>query len=582
MGTAGDRTGYKVFSINTTIRNPARNYDFLKVFERFDGIENTDTNLYLYYFDLIKNGIYKSIKVPNSIKVKWDNNLELSSSEVKAIIDNNPQAPGLKGRVMTQLRALKDQSLLFFEDTDKRSIKKIFISKLGKELLQHPENAQTIYTKIMLSMHAKNPCRTTMMNESIPFLNTLFTIREVNRIWKDLGNEPKGILMHEFGAFVLSMTDCNYKQTARDIINYRNKFKFEINQNYIEEYLKNKNILPFTFESIKRDYPDEVYRKFEMTGLITRHGKFNYVYINFSNYNIEKVNTILNDYNNYSFQEFNTQKEYFEFQEQTYIPWENNDIIRRQILEAKAKPLSVSLDPYKSLDEKENYLDTLFYNSALAKAVDKIELKSIYRELLILSGTCKEKSKYESISEPLRLEYLLALLLGKLYGTKGLVSNIIYNEEGLPLHCAVGGKCDISYHDVNGSYILEPTMQTGKNQQLNSETTNIVRHSKQEESKTGISYRVLMVAPRIHADVIDFFKYKIATDNAKILSLSIDKTVDLFNMSPSILKLNNQYDIEMLILTSSSNQEYADEVNSFRFDLKDVDVSKIHQTEATN
>ena len=41
MGTAGDRTGYKVFSINTTIRNPARNYDFLKVFERFDGIENT-------------------------------------------------------------------------------------------------------------------------------------------------------------------------------------------------------------------------------------------------------------------------------------------------------------------------------------------------------------------------------------------------------------------------------------------------------------------------------------------------------------------------------------------------------------
>lgn len=53
-------------------------------------------------------------------------------------------------------------------------------------------------------------------------------------------------------------------------------------------------------------------------------------------------------------------------------------------------------------------------------------------------------------------------------------------------------------------------------------------------------------------------------------------------MSPSILKLNNQYDIEMLILTSSSNQEYADELNSFRFDLKDVDVSKIHQTEATN
>lgn len=32
-----------------------------------------------------------------------------------------------------------------------------------------------------------------------------------------------------------------------------------------------------------------------------------------------------------------------------------------------------------------------------------------------------EKSKYEHISEPLRLEYLLTLLIGKKYGLKGLV-----------------------------------------------------------------------------------------------------------------------------------------------------------------
>lgn len=569
MGTAGDRTGYKIFSINTTIRNPGRNYDFLKVFQKFDGIENTDSNLYLYFFDLIKEGIYKSIKVSNAVKIKWENDIALTPADVDEIIISNPQATGLKGRVMTHLRALKDQSLIKFVDTENKKIKRIYLSKLGIDLLKHPENAQTIYTKIMLSMHAKNPCRSSLLNESLPFLNTIFVINEVNKLWENLGNKPKGILMHEFGAFVLSMKDCNYQKAAREIINYRNLFKFEINKDYIQQYLRSENILPFAFKSVVKDYPDEVYRKFEMTGLVTRHGKFNYIYIDFSKYNKEKVNSILNDYRNYSFKNFLNQDDYYAFQENTYVPWEKNDVVRRQIVDAKARALSVSLNPQMPLEEKERYLDNLFYNSALSKAVEKIEIKQINKELMILSGSCKEKSKYEGISEPLRLEYLLALLMGKIYGTKGLVSNIIYSEDGLPLHCAVGGKCDISYHDENGSYILEPTMQTGKNQQLNSETTNIVRHAKDEENKTGISYRVIMIAPRIHADVVDYFKYKIMTSNARIIPLTVDKSIGLFNMSPTIDDLNNQYDLELCLLTASSNDEYADEINKFKFDLND-------------
>ena len=37
MGTSGNRPGYKVFSISTTIRNPKRNADFLTAFQAFDG-----------------------------------------------------------------------------------------------------------------------------------------------------------------------------------------------------------------------------------------------------------------------------------------------------------------------------------------------------------------------------------------------------------------------------------------------------------------------------------------------------------------------------------------------------------------
>ncbi len=71
-------------------------------------------------------------------------------------------------------------------------------------------------------------------------------------------------------------------------------------------------------------------------------------------------------------------------------------------------------------------------------------------------------------------------------------------------------------------------MLRSKDQILNSETTNIVRHLKDEKIKyPNIEFRVFMVAPKVHSDVADFFRYKAETDNAKILPLTINKTADL-------------------------------------------------------
>ena len=177
--------------------------------------------------------------------------------------------------------------------------------------------------------------------------------------------------------------------------------------------------------------------------------------------------------------------------------------------------------------QQEELLDRFFYNKTLENAVEKYDYKLINKELLILSGTIKEKSKFDDISEPLRLEYLLALLIGKRYGTKGLVSNIIYNEDGAPLHFAPAGKCDIIFHHVDGSFILEPTMQRGKNQILNNETANVARHVKEETQDTGIEYRAMMIAPYVHPDVASFFQFKASKDKVKIAPLNIDRVVGL-------------------------------------------------------
>lgn len=568
MGTSGARIGYKIFSINTTIRNPKRNFDFLEAFSKYDGKVMNNANLYNLFFDLVKKGIYKFTNVPQNVKYKIELGLELTPNEVNDAIKDNPQATGLNGRVMTQLRALKDLSLLVFEDGGNRKLDRVIkISKLGHDLLNNPVNATNIYTKIMLGIHANNPCRVKQLNEARPFLNTLFVIDEVNSMWKKLGNEPKGILLHEFSVFVLSMKNCDYKKAAKDIIAYRNEFKYEINKKYLCDYLNANDVLPLEWKSAIRDYPDEVFRKFEMTGLLVKHGKSPYTYINFSQYNKSKIESILEDYKNYKFVKFNSVEEYYEFQQNIILPWESSDIVKKQIIKAKASVLNITLDSTLTLEQQEAYLDRIFFNQALSKAVDRYEEKDILKELLILSGRESGKSLFDDISEPLRLEYLLALAMGKKYGTKGLISNIIYNEDGLPLHCAPSSKCDVIYHDEQGSYILEPTMQRGRTSQMNSETTNIVRHVKDEEKRTGLSYRVAMVAPYVHPDVVDFFQYKHNRENVKIVSISIDWIANLFNISATIPDLNDNYDKTLQQSEILDNNEFSDFINSYKCDL---------------
>ena len=183
MGTSGARKGYKIFSINTTIRNPKRNTDFLIAFKKFNGKLMDDNNLYLYLFELVKKGIYQFTNVSEAIKNKIEADIELTPQEVITAIKDNPQATGLSGRVMTQLRSLKDQGFLIFKKSGKKYY--ITISKLGNELIENKIDASIVYTKALIGMHSNNPCRTSLLNKSIPFLNTIFVINDVNKKWKE-------------------------------------------------------------------------------------------------------------------------------------------------------------------------------------------------------------------------------------------------------------------------------------------------------------------------------------------------------------------------------------------------------------
>ena len=91
MGTSGNRNGYKVFSINTTVRNPQRNIEFLRYFRKFNGFVFDEKIKNLYFVELVKNGVYTFRNLSPIIKEKLLNRAEKYTKEIEPEMKNIKQ-----------------------------------------------------------------------------------------------------------------------------------------------------------------------------------------------------------------------------------------------------------------------------------------------------------------------------------------------------------------------------------------------------------------------------------------------------------------------------------------------------------
>ena len=554
MGTAGNRPGFKVYSISTTIRNPRRNTEFLEVLRDFNKKELTSNIKEEIYFELIRRGIYQVNNLNNNIKEKYEENILLTDSEILEIAKNNPQKTGNQGRLMTQIRALKDTGLLTL--TGKRNFPQMEISHLGQKLLNH-DNIENVYSKAMIGLHAKNPQRKTIYNESRPFLNLLFVINELN---KKIENN-KGILWHEFAFFVLPMKDCNYKKATEEIIKYRNLYEKERNKEYLENYIYNIiGVNKIKFNSILKDYADDVYRKFNMTGLIYSHGFGEKIYISFTPYYREKVKTILEEYKDYKFHNFNTTNEYMEYLNNINLPWENSDEIKKKIIENQKETLNVEVDSKDTLDTQMEKLNNIYNKRVFDHYVENIKKEKIIKELIFLSRNKNEKSEFDDIPRSVRLEWLIAMLTAKIYGTQYVNPNLILDTNGIPKSFAPGGKADIEFNTEDLYCLIEVTLMRDYKQQLNSETTSIADHL--NELNVNKNKCSLLIAPFIHHRVAKFFQFTNMTEDTTIVASTIEHYINSIksNTCPKdfLLFIKNLKNL----LSSNKDKEYCDSINS--------------------
>ena len=550
---------YKVFSFSTTIRNPQRNSVFLECLNKFNGLVFDSKNSRLYFEELVKNGIYKLSNIPSKINEKLINDDILSDLEFEELLKLNPQISSeekINFRIRTQLKALESQGFLIFSGDKNKPI--ITMTNLAFELINRKSYITDIYSKIMIGLHSKNPSRKTTLNKARVFLNAIFVIDLLKKEWEKLGNEAKGILKYEFKSFVLGMKDCDYKKCVKDILEYRKNYGLKENEKYISDYLFNKlGLKKIKYDSLN-DYADEVFRKFEMTGLLIARGKFKHIYYDFSNFNSKKIESLLEAYKDYDFKEFSNIEEYINFLDNIKLPWLDSDKVRKEVIKQKAKSLNITLkdSDFENLNILEESLNQKFYNKALQSAILQSDIKELLEELKILASLSNSKSKYD-IPEPLRLEYLLALILGKKYGITKLYSNLIYNENGIPLSYAPAGKIDLEYND----FLFEATMIKNRNQQLNSETTSIARHMKESQDKRQEYLRTMLIAPYIHWDVALFFKFCAKEFESKIAPITIAKFIELIEKSPNFIDFQINFDKFVKRLLNEKTQNYIDSIN---------------------
>lgn len=533
-GRSGNNPGVKVFSISTTIRNPKRNIEFLEVLEPFNGKLLNNTLKEEIYVELIKQGIYRLNNLDNIILEKYKNNVELTEQEIEAAIIDNPQKTGVPGRLMTQIRALKDTGFVALPGKGRK--KTLEITPLGMDLV-NGKNTESVYSKAMIGMHANNPGRAAMHNRSRPFLNTLFVIDKINKHY----NNNKGILWHEFAIFILSMNDCNYSDIADKIIAYREVYKTKPNMDYFEKYLfEELQVVKVLPKTILDDYADDVFRKFDMTGLLNVSGFGESKYIRFSEYNFEKVNSVLKEHSNYKFNDFETLDDYNDFLYEVNLPWEQSDEVKEHIIKIQKELLGVDLNENASLDQQLDQLDHVYNQKIFRETVYDFENELIKNELLILTAKGKEKSKFNDIPEPVRLEWLIALLTAQKFGFEYVKPNLSLDEKGIPKSFAAGGLADIEFMNEDMHCLIEVTLMRDYRQQINSETTSISDHLR--DLDTDKEKCSMLVAPRIHNRVAEFFRFVTLNDNLMILALTIETFISIIDSSTTAKGFKNQID----------------------------------------
>lgn len=487
---------YKPLLFTTTLRNPERLKWFLGVLKDYDGQILTNALAKKISGEIIRNGLYRPSNLSNSIKNKIIAKELLTDNEIAKILKDNPQNhkeagfdKGWPSRFDTWFKIAKELGFVFYKNGEK-----IRFSEIGLKLVdnEHPEFEQQAFLNAFVKYQSNSPFRR-VLNENVPLILLLEVISKLN---KDKDFNGSGISKLEL-PLVIFWKNNDSEELYKLIKKIRKRHGYnpswEVIIDICLKQIMEGRFKKFNSKSIMVDYPDEFIRKMRLTGLVSIRGGGRFIDINKNEQ--KKVDYAIANYSQYK--KYDTEEEYFEYMSR----------IDKNLISFVSKPIS--------LVESDKYL---------VKWSNIYSWDKIKEEMINLSKKRLTKDdilKY--LSNPIRLEFLVALAVKSKFPKVRVIPNYPYDDEGLPTATAagIGDKGDIEcYEDING-ILIEVTMSEGRTQTV-MEVWPITRHL-EEFNKSSNNSMCYFIAPTIFKDSERQIEYVKAKEKLYILPKTIEE-----------------------------------------------------------
>lgn len=529
----------KVWSINTTVRNPERLQGFLRVLEEFEGEIFDEETQALFQKALVRNKLYKPLGIPEELVMEYENPEPFDDFDTERIF-SLVNDPGFRGRTSVSKCNQMGLSIAL------KSEGPVVITNLGKNFLEDDfSKDQNFFFNYFVKWQLPNPLESGYSDFDInPFLATLYIINKVNDLEGRRKRKRKGISKNEFALFVITMKKyTEIDDICENIIRYRDFVKessddeMEIFNELLREKAKEVfNVVSETEITKKsnnlRDYADSVIRWFRKTQYIIYRGAQRYVDISPSR--LEQAKQLINSLS-LSSSHYATKEEYRNYLNDMnlpVLPWETNIEDKKEVIinlgrlikktqdaidsnfpnrrqhDFVWKPIFLPNQGLNDLREMEvefkQHLDTLSNEFRTLKESDLSNLSVYIDKLNELANLTSSKRKDRA---PLCLEWYTSLSLMALDDSLEIKPNILKADDGLPLFTAGGGVSDIECFYESFNLIVEVTLIKSR-AQVQNEVLPISRHfSDLKDKNLDKECYCLFLAPLIHRDSLNQFYF---------------------------------------------------------------------------
>jgi hypothetical protein len=582
----------KPWSISTTVRNPERLRDFLRVLKQLEGQPFDKNNQVKYQILLIKERIYKPSKIPQKYTKYYESPKEEIPYKIAAKIFHYQkyEDPPMRGR-----QSVNPLNKLGFAIA-REGYGPIMITELGNKFLSGDYDIGYIFFKSLLKLQFPNPWSTDFSEKEgfniMPFVAVMHLIDRVNK-----KSTKRGLDKTEFCLFVPTLINAEMiDDYVKNILEFRketNKMKFM--RHFVEKFYGTKDIPDKKVNNLF-DYGDNIMRYFRLT----RYFKVSIDPMGYSWFvdlepsREEEIKQILNAYSGEAFK-FSSVDEYLKYLSditKPKLPWESeenlmkiaisiqkaiNNFINKeklQITEQDQKLLNINVLTLNK-NQLEDYISNLRnFNLELKERLRKIELTNNLnkiREIINILRDSKKLRKYE----PEQFEKLITEALKIINDEITIKPNYPIDDNGEPISHSPGNKPDIECYYPTFKSICEVTLNTS-NLQWVQEGQPVMRHLRDfENNYPNDEVLCIFIAPKIHADTYSQFwisvKYEYDGLPQKIVPLTTEQFSILLETLLYFIKHGKRYSHKDLYKLYSTIIDSTKKINRYSEWTKFID-----------